>query len=477
MNNPANISLFLPEIVLCGLIVLLFILDLTLPKSGKPILGVVTSTGFALALAVALVTRRSWGITFHGAYEADSITTFFKVFFLLCALLVTAVSREYAPRFERGIAEYYILMTLATLGMVVLSAAGNLLVFFVALELVTMSFYVMTAYHSTQERSLEAGTKYLVMGALSSAVLLYGIAFVYGATGSIDFGVIAQAAQRAETPGLLILGLVLILSGLGFKIACVPFQFWAPDVYEGAPTPVTAFLSVGSKAAGFMILLRLLLEVFGGLQSQWVLATGAFAAMTIFYGNLGALRQHNFKRLLAYSSIGHAGNLLIGIAAASPLGAGAVVFYLTAYLFTNLAIFLVLVTVSRNMESEEISHFSGLAKRSPFLAAAMFIALLSLAGVPPLAGFTGKFFLLLAAVKSDMVWLAVIGAVNVVISLYYYLRIINTMYFKEPQTQSPVLMGRMTRAALIACLAAIVGLGVIGETFVHIAMAAVRPLF
>lgn len=477
MNNLADPMLLLPEIALCGLIVLLFVLDLLMKGESRKHLGTVCAAGMGVTLAIAFLARGLGGATLNGAYANDPMAVFFKCFFLLCALFVAVMSREYVARFDRGIGEFYILISLATLGMVTISAVTNLLVLFVALELITLSFYVLTAYHYRQERSLEAGTKYLVLGALSSAVLLYGISFVYGATGSVDFSAIAQALKSGDVSALAVLGMVLIVAGIGFKIACVPFQLWVPDVYQGAPTPVTAFLSVGSKAAGFVILLRLLLGVFGSLQNQWVLVISALSAMTILYGNLGAILQTNMKRLLGYSSIGHAGYLLMGIAAGSPLGAGAVIFYLTAYLFTNLAAFLVLIVVARTVEGEEISQWNGLAQRSPFLAAAMFLALLSLAGVPPLAGFTGKFLLFTAAVNSGLIWLAVIGALNVVVSLYYYLMIINAMYFKAAQTDAPLPINRMTRAALVACIAGMVGLGFLGEPFVQAAMAAIKPLF
>ncbi len=472
-----NISLIFPEIALGALIVLLLVMDLLLPETKKECLGGVATGGFAVALWLALVGYCVTGSSFSGTYVNDGLSLFFKAFFLACALIVSVMSREYITRFERGIGEFYILITLATLGMVVLSAAANLLLLFVALELITLSFYVLTSYHHQQARCLEAGTKYLILGALSSAILLYGISFLYGATGSVEFSAIAQAARTGQYTTLLSLGLFLVLGGVGFKIACVPFQLWVPDVYEGAPTPVVAFLSVGSKAAGFVLLLRLLCGMFATMQDQWIGPVCVLSAITIFYGNLGALLQHNIKRLLGYSSIGHAGYLLIGVAAGSPLGAGAVVFYLIAYLFTNLAAFMVVLVVARSVQTEEISAFNGLSKRSPFLAACMFLALLSLAGVPPLAGFVGKFLLLLAAVNSGLLWLAVIGAVNVVISLYYYLMIINAMYFRAPEGQKPIPLAGLTKAALLACLAGILGLGLASEPFVRLAMAAVKPLF
>ncbi len=470
--------LILPEIALCALILVLFVLDCWFSDRGKEMLGTVVACGLGIALVLAACSWGLRGTTLADAYVLDPLAALFKVFFLLSALLVVIMSKEYVARFDRGIGEFYILILTATLGMITLAATHNLLALFVALEVITLSFYVLTAYHHQQERSLEAGTKYLILGALSSAILLYGISFVYGATGSVDFAAIAHAMHEQPSSDLATLGLIFILCGVGFKIACVPFQLWVPDVYQGAPTPVTAFLSVGSKAAGFVILLRVLFGMFGDLHAQWSWFISILAAASLFYGNLGALWQHNMKRLLGYSSIGHAGYLLIGIAAASPLGAGAVVFYLGAYLFTNLAAFTVLIVVARSVEGEEISQFNGLAKRSPFLAACMFMALLSLAGVPPLAGFTGKFLLLLAAVNSGLIWLAIIGAVNVVISLYYYLMIINAMYFKAGQADSPAIaVGHITKAALVACVVGILGLGFLGEPFVALALAAIKPLF
>ncbi len=413
-----------------------------------------------------------------GMYLLDPLARTFKIFFALAAALVILMTHEFERHVERGVGELYLLILTATFGMMTLASAGDFLLLFIALEIITLSFYVMTAYLRRDAKSIEAGMKYLILGAISTGLFLYGVSWLYGYTGSTNFAVIHAAIARQ--PGLssgLLLGFLLILAAIGFKVAAVPFHAWAPDVYEGAPTPVTAFLSVGSKAAGFVVLLRVVMGVFLPAHAIWTTLVAVLAGITILYGNLVAIPQTNIKRFLAYSSIGHAGYLLIGIAAATGLGASAVTYYLMGYLFTNLAAFLVVVTVFNATGSDEMTAYAGLAQRAPVLAGTMFVALLSLAGVPPLAGFVGKFLLLMAAVHQGLLWLAAIGAAAVVISLYYYLLLVKRMFVDPPAQATPIRVSGPVRLALYGCTAGILLLGLYQEPFLNLAITAVRGLF
>ena len=478
MTPPAGWLKMLPELWIGALALLLLFLDLRW-KGRHRLMGIVTIAGLLAALPIlawqsGLATQSLLG----GMYRIDPLCLFFKGIFIVTAALVTLMSRELEKTLERGHAEFYLLILTATLGMMFVASAGDFLMMFVSLELITISFYVMTAYLKTDLHSLEAGLKYLILGSVASGFFLYGIAFLYGATGSTQLFRIREAVQDGAplSPGLQF-GLLLILAGVIFKAAAVPFHLWVPDVYEGAPTPVTAFLSVGSKSAGFLVALRVLHELFLPAQQQWSPLIVWIAGATILYGNLAAIPQKNIKRLLGYSSIGHAGYLLIGIAAASVLGTTAVTFYLASYLVTNLAVFLVVAAFSKQVGSDQMKDYAGLSQRSPFLAAAMFIALLSLAGVPPLSGFFGKFLLLLSAVSEGYLWLAVIGAAAVVISLYYYLMLVKTMYVDPPTDPTPIPVSIPVRIALYACLAGMLAIGLWQEPFLKLSFAAVQGLF
>jgi NADH-quinone oxidoreductase subunit N len=275
----------------------------------------------------------------------------------------------------------------------------------------------------------------------------------------------------------ILFGFLLVTAGIGFKIASAPFHLWVPDVYEGAPTPVTAFLSVGSKAAGLLILARLIFIIFPNFEHEGILLLSVLSAMTLLYGNLGAIPQKNIKRFLGYSSIGHAGYLLMGYAAGSSLGLSSVLYYILSYLFTNLGVFLIIVIFSNATGSDDMADYAGLSQRSPFLAGAMLLALMSLAGIPPLAGFFGKFLLISAAVQSGLVWLAIIGAINVVISLYYYLVIVKRMYIHEPTVQTAIPISLPMRIGIFASVIGMIGLGIYQEPFLKLASVAVKDLF
>ncbi len=405
---------------------------------------------------------------FHGTYRLDAFALFFKRLFLLATAFVLLMAAEFSPRIESGVAEFYALLLLCATGMLVIASVNDFVLLFVALELVTITFYILASYLRRQIQSLEAGTKYLILGALSSGFTVYGIAYIFGTTGTTNFSTlnVQLSTSNFQPTAAFTFGMLLVLTGLGFKIASVPFQIWAPDVYQGAPTPVTAFLAVGSKAAGFALLLRVLFAGLLPVQGTWATLMLVLSASTLLYGNLGAIPQRNIKRLLGYSSIGHAGYMLMGVAAANALGAGAVLFYLGQYAFTNLCAFLAIIAVTNATGSDEIPAFSGLGKRSPILGVALFLALMSLAGVPPLSGFFGKFQLFAAVVERARTdWhyyvLAGIGAAAVIISLYFYLGVARAIYIQDaPAGAGPIPVSRPMRAALYVCMAAMIGLGI-----------------
>ena len=443
------------------------------------------SLGLGLAALVTLVLLYSFalpaeaGTHFHGMYRLDALALYFKRLFLVATVMVLVMGAEFVERFESGVAEFYALVLLAATGMLLTAAVNDFILMFVALELVTITFYVLTSFLRRQVPSLEAGTKYLILGALSSGFTVYGIAYIFGTTGTTNFDTLAATLAKGAPGSAFTLGMLLVMTGLGFKIASVPFQIWAPDVYQGAPTPVTAFLAVGSKAAGFALLLRVLLVGLLPVSALWTLLVLVLAAATLLYGNLGALPQTNIKRLMGYSSIGHAGYMLMGIAAVNALGAGAVLFYLGQYAFTNLCAFLAIIAVTNVTKTDEIAGFAGLGRRSPLLGLALFAALMSLAGVPPLSGFFGKFQLFAAVIERAATdWhyyvLATIGAVAVVISLYFYLNVARAIYLDEPVDATPIPVSGPVRVALWACLAAIIGLGIFQRPLVEAAVTAAK---
>jgi len=396
-------------------------------------------------------------------YVADSFALFFKRFALLTTIIVLIISLEYRDMVRRfifgahpdaGIAEFYTLPIFTCAGLMWMASAIDFVMIFVSLELVTISFYILVAYMRRSPNSLEAGVKYLVLGALSTGFFVYGVTWIFGLTGTTNLGQ-AAIAMRALPGGQgpLLFGFMLILMGLGFKVAAVPFQFWVPDVYQGAPTPVTAFLSVGSKAAGFIVLMRvvgLFLSV-PALHDKVVAILSAVAALTLIYGNLAAMPQNNLKRLLAYSSIAHAGYLLIAVASLDGAQSGsAIAFYLAGYLLMTLLSFIIIVVVANSAGGDDIAHFNGLGKRSPGLAFALLVAMLSLAGVPLTVGFFGKFFVFAAAIEQRHYVLAAIGIVTVGAGFYYYLKVVRAMYWLDPASDAAIPVAPLTRFTIAA---------------------------
>src|SRR5438477_10569785 len=407
-------------------------------KIDKRVLAFVAIAGLALVLVASFFVARaspSQATGFWSFYTADRLSMFFKQFSLLTTIFVLILMIDYAPVVrdsfpgatpQAGLGEFFALPIFTCVGLMYLVSAIDFVFIFVSLELVTISFYVLVSFTRRNPITLEAGVKYLVLSALSTAFLVYGIAWVFGVTGQTNLHRIAEVLINPDTDrGAVSLGMVFVLVALGFKIAAVPFQIWVPDVYQGAPTPVTAYLSVGSKAAGFVVLLRVLLPFLTLPQTQRMLVL--VAALTLIYGNLAALPQTNLKRLLAYSSIAHAGYLLIGVVC---FDVRAVTFYLVAYLLMTVLSFAVLIIVAQQT-GDEISDFDGLAKRSPFLAFAMLIGMVSLAGVPFTAGFLGKFFIFYTAVLQHQVVLVIVGVITVGCGFYFDVKGVRAMYWQS----------------------------------------------
>jgi len=469
----------------------LLLVDLWTPPAVKRHLGygAAAALGFILLLSFSPTIASAPASAFNGMFVQDSFALYFKRFFLVAAILTLLLTVEFADCVPSGIGEYYAILLFALAGMMFAASANDFSLLFVAIELITVCFYVLTSFQRSRVTSLEAGVKYLILGALSSAFMVFGIALVFGITGRLNFHQIAAVSPGFLANNLFLLGLLMILAGLGFKIAAFPFQMWAPDVYEGAPLPTTAFLAVGSKAAGFALLLRVLFTAVPAVATHWARLFVVLSAVTMLYGSLCAIPQRNLKRLMGYSSIANAGYLLLGVAALSQSGQSAILFYLTAYLFTVMAAFSVIGIVLRRLDKPDLDALNGLHRRSPVLAAALTVSMVSLAGVPPLAGFFGKFLLIKAvlekgATSSMYTGLLCVTLLSVVISLYYYFGVVRAIYWPPVQlfpnapapSDAPIEMSLPMRYAVYACMAVIFYLGVFPGTFLAAAEQAVIAL-
>lgn len=464
-------SLLSTEILASLIGILVLILGLMLPQRGKMAVGKLSILALIVVLALAIVNFGGRESYFGGVYLVDSYGNFFKILFLVAALLVMFSASKYMERFQERSSEFYALMIFGTVGMMVMACAGDLITIYLGLELMTVSFYILTAYLLNDELSAEAGLKYLILGAISSAVLLFGISLIYALSGTT---VISEIAGKMSTQPALIAGIILLIAGFAFKISVVPFHMWSPDIYQGAPIPVTTFLAVGSKAAGFAALVRVFMVALPLSQFNWSLVLAVLSAVTIVVGNLIALTQKDIKRLLAYSSIAQAGYILAGLVAANEYGLKGVLFYAMLYVFSNTGAFAVATAVEVDSGSTSIEAFAGLSKRSPMLAAVMTVCLLSLAGIPPLAGFVGKFYLFSGAIQSGYMWLAFIGLLMSMVSVYYYLMVAKAMYIGEAESEDEVIVGTGARFAMWACLLATIFLGLYPAPLSNLAQTAIR---
>ena len=470
MNN--NFLLLLPEFIVTGLAFVVLTLDLFLPERRKWTLPFVAVAGLAVALVVSLAYL--WGVTdslYDGIIRIDGYALFFKAFFIALGGVVILISVDFVRRNLEYPGEYYGILLFTVVAMMLLAASGELLTAYISLELLSFGLYVLVAYDRYNAKSNEGATKYILLGAFSSALLLFGISQIYGLLGTTRFDEISRAlaATDALSPGL-ILGVALIVAGLGFKIAAVPFHMWAPDAYEGAPIPITAHLAVGSKAAAFALVLRLFAEAFMPIVEQWQILLIALAVITMLLGNLVALAQRNLKRLLAYSSVGQVGYLLMGVAALAAMGDGSlelshlasngIMLHLVAYAVTNMAAFLCLAAVFNITGRDDIRGMAGVARRAPLVGLVFAVSLFSLAGLPIFVGFTSKFYLFNATAAQGLLWVAGVAIFASLISLYYYLLVVRQLYIEPAAGAAPLPVPRLTLGVLGALFAGMVVLGV-----------------
>ena len=478
--NMADLSTALPEVVLSLVAMVILMLDFIVPKGRRDWLGYLSVLGVLLTL---MVLFPQWGATqsaFSGQYLIDPFALFFKIVFLASAGLIILMSIGYLRGEGADRGEFYALILFATLGMMLMASAVDLLILYIGLETMSICIYVLAGFFKRERRSNEAALKYLLMGGFSSAIILYGMVMLYGLTGATGLKEIASAltADTLSNPAL-ILAMVMLAAGFGFKIAAVPFHMWIPDVYEGAPTPITALLAAASEIAGLVILLRVFLVAIPALQDRWALLFYVLSLLTMTVGNVVAIAQSNIKRMLAYSSIAHIGYLLIGVVAGRELGISAALLYTVVYALMTLGAFaMVILLCVGEVKGERIDDFTGLAQRSPMAAAAMLILLLSLAGVPPTAGFVGKLYLFGAAIERGYVLLALIAVVNSTISLFYYMKVAVAMYMRDlPPTGLALSPSRPLRVVLFVTVVGTLAIGIYPGPFLDLAKASVAGLW
>ena len=462
--SAADLILLLPEIFLTIWLCVILALDFSLKRITHQQLGHLSIAGLGITLLMLLVFDQNGttGALFKNMYVLDHMAIFFKILIVGASALVLFISIDYVREFRFFKGEYYFMVLMSAIGMMFMASSNDLLSVFVTLEFSTFGFYVLVAYLRDDQRSSEAGLKFFILGVFAAGLLAYGISLVYGETGTLVF---SEMTGTSGSYGLAI-GFILIFAALGFKIGAVPFHAWIPDTYQGAPTPVTAFLSIAPKVAALAILLRMFFVALASFKPMWVLLFVVASIASMTYGNIVAIAQKNIKRLLAYSGIAQIGNIMIGLAAGTKQGSDAIMFYLLTYMFANLGAFAVVIAVSRVIKSDEIEDYNGLNRRSPFLAAAMLLFLLSLAGVPPLAGFIGKIYLFIAAMNQELYTLLIVGLINIVISMYYYLIVVKKMYINEPTDPSPITTSLPIKVAVYAGIAGTLILGIYPGPFI-----------
>jgi NADH-quinone oxidoreductase subunit N len=474
MYTPTMIASILPEILILLVAIIIFVVEPFWKEEKRRNVGWLTAGGLLAAMIISFF----FGLpgeptsTLGGMVRFDWLGFFFKMLFMFAAATTALLFMDNEKIGHRG--EAYLLLLASLLGMNLMAASADLVMLYLAIETTSIPLYILSGFMLADERSTEAGFKYLLFGALASTIMLYGFSLIFGFTGTTNMYQIADMLRVGGIPLVTAFGvLALILVGIGFKASFVPFHFWAPDVYEGAPTPVSGFLSTASKAAGFAVLVRLFFVAFPDFSLSWTLALAILSAVTMTIGNLLTLQQSNIKRLLAYSSVAHAGYALIGVVAFSQvnpewtrLGAGSVVFYLAAYILTNLLAFGIVMAFSRVTGLEEIRDYAGMSRRSPWLALMMLAAFLSLAGMPPFGGFIAKVLVFAAGVQAGYVWLVVVGIVNSMIGVYYYLNVMKFVYlYRMPNEDEENLPIPLTRPYAIALAVLAVGVILIGTVF------------
>ena len=473
MNFPLpDLGPVMPEILMTAFALIVLLIDLLVKK--KEAIAVICLAGVAL---IGLSLVGSAGSTFGGMYISDGYSTFFKLIFFINVILTILISIKYIAIERVNYGEYYSLILFSTIGMMIMASASDLIVLYLGLELMALSTYVLAGFIRHSVKSNEAALKYFLLGAFSSGFLLYGISIIYGLTGTTDIKAIAAFIQERGLAGNLSLTLSVMMFAVafGFKIAAAPFHMWAPDVYEGAPTSITAFMSVGPKAAGFAVIGRVFLVAFASIKVDWAAVLIPIAILTMAVGNIVALSQTNIKRMLAYSSIAHAGYALLGIITGNAEGLSSTMNYLFIYTFMNIGAFAVIIMLrSEGIKGDEISDYEGLSKTHPLAAALMLIFMFSLTGIPPTAGFIGKLYVFMAAINAGYTWLIIVAVIFSAISAFFYLRIIMYMYMKDPKVEVPLTTSFSNGIALAITTVAVLFIGVFPTMFVEFAKAALK---
>jgi len=467
-----DLTPMMPELVMTALALAVLLLDLVIKK--KEVLALISMAGVAFA---SLTLFAPPAVTFGTMYIADGYSTFFKIIFFINVILTVLISIKYIAVERVNYGEYYSLILFSTIGMMIMASAGDLIVLYLGLELMALSTYVLAGFIRHDMKSNEAALKYFLLGAFSSAFLLYGISLIYGLTGTTDLKAIAAfISERGLTDNFsLLLSVIFFIVAFGFKIAAAPFHMWAPDVYEGAPTSITAFMSVGPKAAGFAVLGRVFMVAFVSVKVDWAMILIPLAILTMAIGNIVALSQTNIKRMLAYSSIAHAGYALLGIITANNDGLASMMNYLMIYAFMNIGAFAVIIMLrSEGFKGENISDYEGLSKTHPLAALLMLIFMFSLTGIPPTAGFIGKLYIFMSAINAGYTWLVVVAVIFSAISAYFYLRIIMYMYMREPKTTVTLTTSFSNGVALAVTAVAVLVIGIMPAQLLELAKAAIK---
>jgi len=470
-----NIALLTSEIAVVILALLIIVFDLLMPKQEtRRSLGDFAVCGLLGILVYNFNQYGTFATVYHGFFVVDNFALFFKQLFMVATILTLLFSLDYVERMTRSAGEFYALLLLGLVGMMVMASANDLLTVFIGLELMTIVFYILVGFDLKSVKSSEAGIKYAILGSASSAVLLYGMSWVYGFTGSI---MLSQIAMHLTASPAILLGMGLMIAGFCFKLSIVPFHMWAPDVYEGAPTPITAMLAMASKAAGFAVVLRVFLVGFAGLQAYWLPIIALLAGISMIVGIVVAIWQTNIKRMLAYSSIAQAGYILSGLLAANAAGVKGMLVYAVLYMVANVGAFAVTIAVHNQCGSDDIDDLSGLAQRSPLLAVVMTVSLLSMAGLPPMAGFVGKMYIFMAITDQGYFWLAILGLVLSMVSVYYYMLVVKVMYSKDAKDQQAFTMSGSLRIVALLSLIATLFIGIYSAPLAALANAAARSLW
>jgi len=466
----------MPEIVMTIAAIVMLLAELVIKR--KETIGFLTIIGACAAIYYTLMG--SPGTTFGGMYVSDGYSTFFKIIFLINLILTVLMSPKYLQTLKINFGEYYSLILFATLGMMLMASAADIIVLYLGLELMALSTYILAGFIRYDIKSNEAAMKYLLLGAFASAILLYGTSIIYRLTGTTNLTDISAyiAKTNLVSNPVLMLSMILFAVAFSFKIAAVPFHMWAPDAYEGAPTPITAFMSVGPKAAGFAVLGRVFVTAFGSVHMDWAVIFIPIAILTMAVGNIVALSQTNIKRMLAYSSIAHAGYMLVGMLTGTPDGMASVLNYMFIYAFMNIGAFAIVIMLrTEGFKGEDIADYEGLAKTHPMAAALMLIFMFSLTGIPPMAGFMGKFYLFMSAISAGYTWLVIVAVLFSAISAYFYLRIVMLMYMREPKETVQLNSSPGLALVLIVTVAAVLFIGILPSKFLLIAKLAGSALF